>query len=106
MDERSYEVGQDKKRKNKEQRKVGEITQEILGKEVELKWYGYVRREEHCLGRRAMEMKLQERRTQEKNRWLDKVKGDIKEKGLSADEANDGAMRRRLTSYTTKVGMR
>ena len=54
--------------------------------ERRLKWYAHVmRREEHYVGRRAMEMKVQGRR--EKRRWLDKVKDDIKEQGLSADDA-------------------
>ena len=51
-----------------------------------MKWYGHViRREEHCVGRRAMEMKAQGRRKRgrPKRRWLDKVKDDIKEKRLS-----------------------
>ena len=31
--------------------------------------------------------------------WLDKVKDDIKEKGLSADEVYDRATWRRMSSY-------
>ncbi len=39
-------------------RKVGEITKKV--QERMLKWYGHVmRREEHYVGRRAMEMKVQ-----------------------------------------------
>ena len=34
-----------------------------------------------------------------KGRWLDKVKDDIKEKGLSADEVYDSATWRRMSSY-------
>ena len=34
-----------------------------------------------------------------KRRWLDKVKDDIKEKGLSADEVYDRATWRRMSSY-------
>ena len=67
--------------------KVGEITNKV--QERRLKWYGHVmRREEHYVGRRAMVMKLQGRRKRErpKRRRLDKVKDDIKEKGLSADD--------------------
>ena len=68
---------------------------EIVAKEVRerrLKWYGHViRREEHCLfegGPRVMEMKVQGRRKRgrPKRIWLDRVRGDIKEKGLSAEE--------------------
>ena len=40
--------------------KVGEITKKI--QERRLKWYGHVmRREEHYVGRKAMEMKVQGR---------------------------------------------
>ena len=63
--------------------KVGEITKKV--QERRLKWYGHVmRREEHYVGRRAMVMKVQGRRKRgrPKRRWLDKVKDDIKEKGL------------------------
>ena len=42
--------------------KVGEITKKVL--ERRLKWYGHVmRREEHYVGRRVMEMKVQGRKT-------------------------------------------
>ena len=65
--------------------KVGSIIKKI--QERRLKWYGHVmRREEHYVGRRAMVMKVQGRRKSgiPKRRWLDKVKDDIKEKGMSA----------------------
>ena len=41
-----------------------------------------MRREEHCLGRRAMEMKVQGRRKRGRpeRRCLDRVRDDIKEK--------------------------
>ena len=64
--------------------------------------FGHVmRREEHCVGRRAMEIKVQGRRKRgrPKRRWLDNVKDDIKEKGLSADEVYDSATWRRMSSY-------
>ena len=72
--------------------------------ERRLKWYGHVmRREEHCVGRRAMVMKVQGRRKRgrPKRIWLDKVKDDIKEKGLSAepDDVYDRATWRRMSSY-------
>ena len=43
-----------------------------------------MRREEHYVGSRAMVKKVQGRRKRgtPKRRWLDKVKDDIKEKGL------------------------
>ncbi len=59
-----------------------------------MKWYGHVvRREEHFVGRRPMEMNVQGRRKRgrSKRRWLDKVDDDIKEKGLSADQVYDRA---------------
>ena len=60
-----------------------------------------MRREEHYLGRRAMVTKVQGRRKRgrPKRRWLDKVKDDIKEKGLSSDDVYDRATWRRMTSY-------
>ena len=79
---------------------------EPLTKKVQerrLEWYGHVmRREEHNVGRRAIEMKVQGRRKRgrPKRRWLDKVKDhDIKEKGLSADDVYDRATWRRMSSY-------
>ena len=65
---------------------VGEITKKV--QERRLKWYGRVmKREEHCVGRRAMEMKVQVRRKRGRptRRWLDKVEDDIKQNGLSVD---------------------
>ena len=58
-------------------------------------------REEHYVGRRAMEMKVQGRRERgrPKRRWFDKVKYDIKEKGLSADQVYDSATWRSMSSY-------
>ena len=71
-----------------------------------LKWYVHVmRRYEHYLGRGAMEMKVQGRRNLKeerktyKIRRLDKVKDDIKEKGMSADDVYDRATWRRMSSY-------
>ena len=60
-----------------------------------------MRREEHNLGRKAMEMKVQERRKRgrPKRRYLDRVMDDIKEKGLSAEEVYDRATWRRTSSY-------
>ena len=44
-----------------------------------------MRREQHCVGRRVIEMKVQGRRKRgrPKRRWLNRVRDDIKEKGLS-----------------------
>ena len=57
--------------------KVREITKKI--QERRLKSYGSViRREEHYVGRRVVEMKVQGRRKRgrPKRRWFDKVKDD------------------------------
>ena len=53
-------------------------------KDVELVWACSERREELYAERKAMEMEVQVRRKRSmpKRRWLDKVKDDIKEKGL------------------------
>ena len=61
--------------------KVEEITKKV--QERRLKWYGQVmRREEHYVGRRAIEMKVHGRRNRgrPKRRWLDKV-DDVREDG-------------------------
>ena len=80
--------------------KVGEITKKV--QEIRLKWYGHVmRREEHYVGRRAMLMKEQggRKRGRHKRRWLDIMKDDIKEKGMSADDVYDRATCRRMSPY-------
>ena len=48
-----------------------------------------------------MVMKVQGRRKRgkPKRRWFDKVKDNIKEKGLSADDVYDRATWRRMSSY-------
>ena len=46
-----------------------------------------------------MKVRGRRKRGRPKRRWLDKVKDDIKEKGLSADEVYDGATWRRMSSY-------
>ena len=76
-----------------------------------MKWYGHaMRREEYCVGRRATKMKVQgrRRRGRPKRRWLDKLKDDINEKGLSGDEVYDHVTWRRMSSYIDhiKVGIR
>ena len=74
--------------------------------ERRLKWYGLVmRREEHCVGRRAMVMKVQGRRKRgrPKRRWLDKVKEDIKGRDcrlmLCTTELHGGVCHRTSTPH-------
>ena len=79
---------------------MGKITKKV--QERRLKWYGHaMRRGENYVGRRAIAMKVQGRwkRGRPKRRWLDKVKDDIKDNGLSADEVYDRATWRRMSSY-------
>ena len=73
---------------------------ESTGKKVEVVWAcdekrGTLRRKEG-VGNEGTREK-EERRP--KRRWLDKVKDDIKEKGLSADDVYDRATWRRMSSY-------
>ena len=60
-----------------------------------------MQRDEQYVGRRAMEMKAQGRRKRgmPKRRWSNKVKDDIKEKGLSVGEVYDRARWRRMSSF-------
>ena len=78
--------------------KVWEIAKKV--QERRLKWY-VIRREEHYVGRRMMEMKVQRRRKRgrPKRRWLDRVRDDIKEKGLSGEEVYDRAPWWCMSSY-------
>ena len=80
--------------------KVGEIAKKV--QERRLKWYGHVmRREEQYVGRRAMKMEVQGRKKigRPKRRWLDRVRDDIKEKGLSGEDVYDRATWRCMSSY-------
>ena len=56
----------------------------------------------HFIGRRAMVMKVQwvMKRGRPKSRWLDRVRDDINEKGLSGKEVYDRATWRRMSSYS------
>ena len=47
-----------------------------------------------------MKVRGRRKRRRPKRRWLDKVKDDIKEKGLSADDEYDRATWRLMSSYT------
>ena len=57
--------------------KVREITNKV--QERRSKWYGHVmRREERCVGRRAMKMKIRgkKKKGRPKRGWFDKAKDD------------------------------
>ena len=100
MDVRRYEAGKIRNERIRGTTKVGEITKKV--QERRLRWHGHVmRREEHYVGRRAMVIKVQgsRKRRRPKRRWMDKVKDDIKAKGLSADDVYDRATWRRMSSY-------
>ena len=72
---------------------MGEFAKKV--QERRLKWYGghVMRREEYYVGRRATEMKVQGRRKRgmSRKRWLNRVRDDTKEKGLSGEEVYDRA---------------
>ena len=83
---------------------MGEIAKKVQHGRLRL-YMHVMRREEHYVGRRVMEMKVQGRRkrgrpkTLREDVWTVKVKDDIKEKGLSADVVYDRATWRRMSSY-------
>ena len=53
----------------------------------------------HCVGRRAMEMKVRGRRKRGRHKRLDRVRDDIKENGLSGGGVYNRAAWGRLSSY-------
>ena len=74
--------------------KVEKISKNI--QERRLQWYGHVkRREEEYVGRGVMEMEVLGGRGRPKQRWMDIVKEDMRDKQLSEDDAYDRAGRRR-----------
>ena len=101
MDVRSYEAGQDPKLKNKRDNESGVIHKESTGKKIEVVWAcdakrGTLRRKE---GDGNESIQGRRKRGIPKSRWLDKVKDDIKEKGMSADDVYDRATWKRMSSY-------
>ena len=80
--------------------KVGEISMKV--QERRMRWYGHVmRRDEEYVGKRVMGIEVQgsRRRGRPKKRWVDCVKDDVREKGLSGEAVYDRAAWRRLLSY-------
>ena len=68
--------------------------------ESRLRWYGHLRRgvgEDH-VGREVMEMEVQgnRRRGRPKRRWIDSITGDLREKTVSPEMANNRNTGRRL----------
>ena len=62
--------------------------------EGRLKWYGHVLRreeEEYYVGKRAraMEVPGKRRRGRPKRKWLNNMRNDLSESGLSGEEAQD-----------------
>ena len=60
-----------------------------------------MRRDENDVGRRAMEMKAQgkRKRGRHKRRCMDRVRDDIKEKGLSGEEVCNRSTWKHMSSY-------
>ena len=78
---------------------MGEISKKI--QERRMRWYGHVmRRDEEYVGKRVMGIEVQgsRRRGRPKKRWVDYVKGDLRENGLSGEVVYDRAAWRRLSS--------
>jgi hypothetical protein len=77
---------------------VAPITDKL--KETRLRWYGHVRRrEEDHLAKRVMSLEVEGKRSRgrPKFRWLDKIKVDLKESGLTDQDALDRAKWKRMT---------
>ena len=80
--------------------KVGEISKKV--QESRLKWYGHVsRREDEYVGKRVLGMEVpgKRRRGRPKRRWMDNIRNDLSERGLSDEDAQDRSRWRRLTRH-------
>ena len=80
--------------------RVGEISKKV--QESRLKWYGHVsRREEEYVGKRVLGMEVpgKRRRGRPKRRWMDNIRNDLSERGLSEEDAQDRSRWRRLTRH-------
>ncbi len=75
---------------------VGGISNKV--QETRLKWYyrHVLRREEHYLDNRVMEVPGKRKRGRPKRRWLDNIRKDLSESELSGEEAQDRVKWRRL----------
>ena len=74
----------------RERTKVGEISKKV--QESRLKWYGHVlRREDEYVGKRVMVMEVagKIRGGRPKRWWLDNIRNDLSERGLSGEEVQD-----------------
>ena len=84
--------------------KVGEISEKV--QESRLKWYGHVsRRQDEYVGKRVMGMEMpgKRRRGRPKWRWLDSIRNDLSERGLSEEDAQDRPRWRRLTRHIDPI---
>ena len=81
--------------------KVGEISKKV--QESRLKWYMgmFSRREDQYVGKRVMGMGVpgKRRRGRPKRRWLDSIRNDLSERGLSEEDSQDPPRWRRLTGH-------
>ena len=77
---------------------VGGISNKV--QETRLKWYyrHVLRREEHYLDNRVMEVPGKRKRGRPKRRWLVNTKNDLSERELSGEEAQDRVKWRCLIS--------
>ena len=69
---------------------------------VGFKWYGHVsRREDEYVGKRVLGMEVpgKRRRGRPKRRWMDNIRNDLSERGLSEEDAQDRSRWRRLTRH-------
>ncbi len=80
--------------------KVGEISKKV--QESRLKWYWHVlRREDEYGGKRVMGMEVpgKRRRGRPTRRWLDSIRNDLSERGLSEEDAQDQPRWKRLIRH-------
>ena len=81
---------------------TGVVHSGLAGMLSRLKWYGHVsRREDEYVGKRVMGMEVpgKRRRGRPKRRWLDSIRNDLSESGLSEEDAQDRPRWRRLTKH-------